>query len=271
MIIFELPNTGHIQVTIQNLKKIFDQGEAIAVIQTSLTSANEIIELQNMIANELGELLPQNSEGEKNVLVYSRSPAHSVLKGARFHQTQEAGYFHTDNANTPFKWDYVILACLSTAKSGGESILVDGKKVYEHLKNNQPNTLKKLEMNYFWEERGLSNDIFPAPIISYDELGIPEFRYLRPYMESAHRRAKKPLDSAQIEALNDLEKLFSNPENQYRQKLRTGEILITKDSLVPHSRTAFTDYETAISYSELSAKSHEPLKRTLNRIWVKRS
>lgn len=252
------------------IKNLLNNGQNILIVKSpAQINPTQIIKLQNFIASSLGEILPQNSEGEKNVLVYNRDSHRTVLNGARFHQTSEGGFFHTDNANTPHPWDFVILSCLSTAETGGESILVNGVKVYEELKNQFPDILVELEKNFFWEERGISNNIFPAPILSYHSDGKPHFRYLRPYMEAAHLKARHPLTTAQIQALEILETLFKKPDFQFRYKLEVGDILITRDSLVPHTRTFFEDNKDALPFHEWKQNMPEPLKRTLNRIWVK--
>ena len=75
-----------------------------------------------------GDILIQNSSKDKVIEVFDRNRKFSINRGSRYHQTREGGSIHTDNVNIPSSWDYLMFSCLSSAKAGGETILVDLKK-----------------------------------------------------------------------------------------------------------------------------------------------
>ena len=94
-----------------------------------------------IIINLLGEPLVQNKEGDRLVYVYDRDRYKTISDGARYHQTHEGGSIHTDNVNIPEKWNYLLVCCFEPAITGGESIIVNGIKVYEYLLNNSEDVL----------------------------------------------------------------------------------------------------------------------------------
>ena len=217
----------------------------------------------------MGELLPQNEKNDKIVCVYDRGKSKSMKSGARYHQTNEGGSIHTDNVNIPIYWDYLLFSCVSPAKIGGESIIVDGAQVYNLLKKKYPDSLKILKKKFLWEKRGISKIIFKAPIIKKINKKI-NFRYLRLYMESAHLRAKKKFKNEEIVALDILDRILHNRKFQMRFKMKKYQTLITLDSRVLHGRTNFKDSIKAVNLEEYIKKKEKGiLKRTMERMWVK--
>lgn len=216
----------------------------------------------------LGKLIIQNKEGNESVLVYDRDRKLSINNNARYHQTREGGSIHTDNVNVSLKWDYMILSCLSSGLVGGETILVNAKDVFIKLNKEYKFAKKILQQNFYWEKRGLSNSYYKAPILKINRKGEPEFRYLRPYLESAHKKKGIPLSNKQLYALDVLDALLESSDNQYRFKMRPGDLLLALDSQVLHGRTSFSDYyESKTPF--INKKVNAPLKRTMVRTWIK--
>ena len=217
----------------------------------------------------LGNLVIQNKEGNTSVLVYDRDRELSINKGGRYHQTREGGSIHTDNVNVSLKWDYMILSCLSSGLVGGETILVNAKDVYNQLNKKFKHAKKILQKNYYWEKRGVANSFYTAPILKINKKGEPEFRYLRPYLVSAHLKKKKPLSSKQLYALDVLDALLESSDHQYRFYMKPGDLIFSLDAQIFHGRTSFSDYyksKTVLSNSKLNL----PLKRTMVRTWIKK-
>lgn len=232
-------------------------------------SVAEVSKTSRQLAQSLGELLVQNEAGDRVVQVYDRDRSGSMHKGARYHQTREGGSIHTDNVNIPEVWDYLFLTCLSPGLVGGESILVNASQIHAELEQNYPDVLHTLKQNFYWEMRGVSDAIYQAPIIDYDKKGRARFRHLRPYMESAHRKAGVQLSDEQLFALDVLDALTNSSTFQQRLMLKKGDILITHDARVLHGRTCFSDPLNAVSYPERLEGKKAPLKRTMERVWIK--
>ena len=227
-----------------------------------------VILISEAIIEILGKDVVQDNKGNKIVFVYDRDRKLSINSGGRYHQTREGGSIHTDNVNLKDKWDFLLLSCVSLGEVGGDSILVSGKKIFNILKNKHKIALKILKKNFLWERRGIEESFYKSPIIKINKKKQPEFRYLRPYMISAHQKMKKPLSANQLYALDVLDSLLENPENQIRLKLIPGDILLTRDAEVLHGRTSFSDH---IKSRDIFSKKNKglPFKRTMIRAWIK--
>ncbi len=224
--------------------------------------------ISKAIIDLLGKDIVQDDKGNKLIFVFDRDRKLSINSGDRYHQTREGGSIHTDNVNLKDKWDFLLLSCLSSGEVGGDSILVSGNKIYNILKNKHKLALKILMKNFLWERRGIEESFYKSPIIKINKKKQPEFRYLRPYMVSAHQKMKKPLTPSQLYALDVLDSLLENPENQIRFKLIPGDILLSRDAQVLHGRTSFSDYlKSRDIFSK--KKKNLPFKRTMIRAWIK--
>jgi hypothetical protein len=194
--------------------------------------------------------------------------------GARYHQTRQGGSIHTDNVNRPEPWDYLIMACLYPAMIGGDSIVVSGATVHDLLRERAPRALDILAQDFWWERRGFGGALFRAPVLFFNGRGEPQFRYLRPYLESAHRQAHEPLRNEQLWALDTLDSALELAELQFRHRLAPGEILVLDDKQVFHGRTAFSDFLEATPYDVEPAGSagvpQGTFRRSFDRLWIRK-
>lgn len=262
---------------VKKCKKILDSKNKIKAIMISLytkgqksskLSALSIKKLSEIMSGYAGNILHQNSSKDKIIEVYDRNRKLSINKGSRYHQTREGGSIHTDNVNIPARWDYLMFSCLSSAKAGGETILVDAKEIHKELSINFREAKKILEKNFYWEKRGVSDELYKAPILTYDKIKNPNFRYLRPYLESAHIKAKKQLTNRQMYALDVLDALLESNKFQFRYKMQKGDILFNLDSKVLHGRTSFSDSLESLPLEKIK-NDESRLKRTMVRVWIK--
>jgi len=261
---------------VEEIRKEVEFGKRIVIVKpfTDLHNKYTVLEQRTiswLIGGVLGEALIQNEAGDKVICVYDRDRKNSMTKGARYHQTREGGSIHTDNVNVPYHWEYLLLTCINPAMSGGENILLNGLLVHKILKEKHPDVLAILEKNFVWEMRGVADETYEAPIISYNAKGEPMFRHLRPYMESAHMKVDRPLTPEQLYAIDTLDSVLEHSDNQYRHTFAAGEILISNDSQVLHGRTCFSDAFDAVTIEEWKRDHHRPLKRTMDRLWVKKN
>jgi alpha-ketoglutarate-dependent taurine dioxygenase len=220
-----------------------------------------------VVANMFGDPLVQNAEGDRVIAVYARPGNRRVIDGARYHQSREGGGPHTDNVSLPDPWEYLVFSCIHAAAVGGESILIDGFAIHQALQD-VPDALQVLERPFWWEYRGLGDGLFEAPIVTYDTAGEPRFRYLRKYLESAHRRAGQPLTDEQVWALDVFDAIIDRFDLQFRTLLQEGEILITVDSQVLHARTAFADSRPGGPPD--AAQAAEGRWRFFDRVWARK-
>jgi alpha-ketoglutarate-dependent taurine dioxygenase len=258
---------------VEEVRTELENGKRIVIVKPFIDIQNKYTILEQrtifwLMGNVLGETLVQNEAGEKAILVYDRDRTNSMTKGARYHQTREGGTIHTDNVNVPYKWHYLLLACIAPAMAGGENILLNAINVHKILKEKHSDVLAILEKNFLWEQRGVADATYEAPIITYNAKGEPEFRHLRPYMESAHKKLDCPLTDEQMYALDTLDAILEHSDNQYRHSFKGGEILLTYDAQVLHGRTCFSDDFNAVTVLEWRKDHMKPLKRTMDRLWI---
>lgn len=261
-------------ILLKSAQKINAHSKAILIelenLEGNYFSFQELHQFMPSIGSYFGELLVQNEQGDKVIMVYDRDRTASMHQGARYHQTREGGSIHTDNVNIPDPWDFLILACLAPGEVGGESILVDGIKVHQRLQRDFPRALDTLTQNFYWEMRGVADAQYSAPIITYDKKGEPLFRHLRPYMESAHQKVKIPLTPEQLYALDVLDALTNSLEFQIRLSLKKGDLLLSRDAQVLHGRTCFSDSLEAVTYDNYIKGPGGQLKRTMERLWIRK-
>jgi hypothetical protein len=220
-----------------------------------------------IVAALFGDPLVQNADGDRLIAVYARSGVKRVADGARYHQTREGGAAHTDNVNTPEHWEYLVFSCIRPAWLGGESIMISGFAVHQEL-NARPDALEILRQPFWWEYRGISDDVYQAPVVTYDERGEPRFRYLRRYLESAHQRAGQPLTPSQVWALDTLDAILELSHLRFRVAMHAGHILVTYDSQVLHARTSFSEPVPGAPSDVLEATGGP--YRFFDRVWVRK-
>ena len=122
--------------------------------------------------------------------------------------------------------------------------------------------------NFYWEKRGVDTSLYKAPIITETNNSV-KFRYLRPYLESAHLKAKKHLTKNQLYALDVLDAILESSAIQYRCNMQKGDILFNLDSEVLHGRTPFSDKINSLPLDKITNKNQHRLKRTMLRIWIR--
>lgn len=258
---------------VEKLRKEVDDGQKFLIVNKIEGFGPVQTEAVHWILSLLlGETIVQNEEGRHLVHIYDRDPTKRIKDGARYHQTHESGAIHTDNVNIPENYQYLLVGCAAPAKIGGENIIVNGRAIYDYLNEHAREELEILKSNFVFEYRGISRELYEAPIITFSERGEPLFRHLRTYMESAHKRAEKPLSEDQVRALDTLDAALSMSEFQLLYRLKSGEILVANDSQVLHDRRCFVDGKDMMTLDELKQGkiNKNGLRRTLLRTWVRK-
>ena len=153
--------------------------------------------------------------------------------------------WHTDGYyNTPDKQIHsMLLHCQQSAKSGGESLIIDHEIAYILLRDKNPAYIKALmEEDAMTIPANILNgkvvrEAQTGPVFSVNEQGQLHMRY------SARKRNIEWKQTPPIlEATDFLEKLFeSNSPYILRHTLKAGEGLICRNIL--HRRTSFVDYQ----------------------------
>lgn len=248
---------------IGHVLQVLEDGRGFAIIQVGQTgaySSEALTAMYWLIGELLGTPIEQNVQG---TLLYDvRDTGQDVRYGARFSVTNAESSFHTDNSFGIEVLDYVGLLCLNTAKSGGESQIVSGIRVLNEIRAKHSDVWKILRQPFHVDRRGgLRPGDEPTicfPVHSGDDAN-PVIRYLRYWIEAGHEKAKQPLTEQQVESLDCLDRVASDPSLRVEFVLRPGEMLFVNNRWILHNRTAFEDYP-------------EPERRRhYVRLWVRRT
>lgn len=199
----------------------------------------------------LGEIISQTLSG---TLFYSvrdeglRIETDYGKPGVRTSRTNARFQFHTDSpsrlaGHTP---EFIALYVAQTAKSGGESALIDGHAVHEIIRRERPDVLARLSAPFLVDRQAEcppdEDSIVEAPVFSRDAGSRLVVRYLRLYIEKGHERRGMPLSASDIEALDFLDAVMNRPGLALTMPLERGDVQILNNTFLLHSRTEFQDY-----------------------------
>lgn len=183
------------------------------------------------------------SQDKAGSLVHSvRDKGKSVQQdsSARGYETNQELSFHNDGS------DAVMLLCLNTAISGGDSKLVSGGYIFNEILRQAPELITTLQQAFHFDTREQHPDgrkIQSVPIFNFHD-GKLSLLYKRQYIETAQRFADVPrLSDAQRQALDLVEQIANDPANHLTYRLDKGDISFANNYTVLHSRTAYQDHE----------------------------
>ena len=247
---------------VENLKnKILINGCGFFVInghELSNLSLDEKRSIYTIISKIIGELLEQNKDHEKVVVI--KDLGKTMKTGGRYHQTKEGGSYHTDGShifkNPP---DYVGLLCINPAKSGGVSKFMSAYTIHNKLLKKQK--LQKILYEKFHHDKknenmGEEDATRFEPIFQFVNNEL-KFKYQRELIFTGHEKAKQPLTEIQIQAIKFLEEILSNSDQVVTYTLKSGDMMFSNNRWLIHDRTLFEDFED------------EKLKRLLLRTWIR--
>lgn len=149
---------------------------------------------------------------------------------------------HTDEGWRSVPMGVILFHCLEAAASGGETILIDGFRVSEALREKNPRAfdqLSRTSWRFHRHNRGEYNLEYEAKIISVDQdSNVVGFRF--PF------RFRTPLDIAEDEieptyaATKSLVSHIFDEDYWLRFALQPGDVLVFDNHRVLHGRTAFS-------------------------------
>jgi hypothetical protein len=169
--------------------------------------------------------------------------------GVRISKTRSGFPFHTDSPSrlagrTP---DYVALYVAQTARSGGESLIVNGYTVESVIGRERPDVLERLYLPFWMDRRAElppgEEPVLPVPILARSgNQSALRVRYLRLYIVKGQELRGEPLNGKDIEALDFFDSVMNRPEQAVTIPLEKGDIQIINNTFLLHSRTAYEDH-----------------------------
>lgn len=182
--------------------------------------------------------------------------------GAAYKTTNGRGYntnagldFHTDSS------DVVGLMCRRAARTGGESKVVSSIALRDAVAQRRPDLIPVLQQPFHYSYQGAQDPSQPPyyalPILGSHASAFA-FRINRKNVVAAQRDFDDVprLTPAQIEALDLLDTLLTDPALCFSMQLEQGDMQLLNNYVTVHSRTNFEDYE------EFDRKRH------LLRLWL---
>jgi hypothetical protein len=201
------------------------------------------------LGSHLGVIVPQNLRGERLYSVRDEGIRPEVeygRTGVRFSKSNTAFDFHTDSPSrvagiTP---DFIGLLVLRTAKSGGDSLLVNGYALHNILRAERPDVLQRLYQP-FWVDRRAElppgeEPVLPFPVFAFD--GKLTLRYLRFYITKGQEWKGEVLSDSDLEALEFFDGIMHRPGVAMRIPMERGDMQWISNTFLLHSRTGYEDY-----------------------------
>ena len=243
------------------IKEHIDKKKYFYVIK-SLVDPKDIFakEKVSFFCNFFGKKLIQNADGKKEIIVtpdvklISRHKYKQKDK-IRYHQSNWGGSIHTDGPQLNLPPKILIMGCINNSDIGGDSLIVNAKKILEHVKSKK--IFNILNKNFYFERRGFkfkNKNIFYKKIFETKNNKLLLFRYLREYIETAYRIKKIKINEDYINAFDYLDALLFKKEFTTKTKLNSGDVIIINNHLLAHGRTKF--------------KIHTSKPRSLIRVWI---
>ena len=188
----------------------------------------------------LGELVPQSPRAERieDIKDYSDTDE----KDDRGYRSGGELSPHSDPPTI------ILLHCLTPARTGGESHIVNVGAIYHAMMNIDPD-LSKLLFNGFpyWQpgDDGSVDAGGPAaekrPVFTNTNDAISCVIY-RPFIEKAAEMLNTPLSKKESAALDLFDRCASDPALSLRFILSPGETLLLHNRTVLHARTDYEDW-----------------------------
>jgi hypothetical protein len=153
------------------------------------------------------------------------------------------------------------LSCWHRSATGGASVIVSAVAVHDQLAQERPDLMDVYYRGFHYhllgEEAPGMDPVTPERVPMFAiRNGQLSSRYLRSNIVAGHRAKGVPLTEREIEAMNEFDRVATQPENRLAFFLERGDMIMMNNYTVMHARTSFTNYP-------------EPeRKRHLVRLWL---
>ena len=191
------------------------------------------------IAIHLGTPVSQSAAGER---IFSVADAGYAADDARSRgpNTSRKLSFHTDRC------DVIGFCCHRQARSGGENYIVSSMALYNEILERRPDLLAVLREPFYYlrhtVDGGNEQPWCRQPVFSFCE-GYFAANLLRVLIDRAHAHPDLPvLTTEQIEALDLVESLASDPALHATFRQEPGDMVFLNNWVTLHKRSAFEDW-----------------------------
>ncbi len=206
------------------------------IYDLKINSKREFESKLKKVCKLFGKPVKQNLKKETIVKIKPKKTNRLSLQNRlRYHQTNTGGSIHTDGPQLFTTPKYLIMGCFTQSRNGGDTVIVNGKKIFNEF---NIITQKILKSNFYFERRGFGKKILKKPVFQITKKNFI-FRYLREYLIKAYDLKKIRIDIEKSKALNDLDKSLNKTKNQIKFKLKKKQIIVINNHICAHGRKKF--------------------------------
>ena len=179
-------------------------------------------------------------------------------KRERAYRSSRALMLHTDRC------DHIAMLCVRPAIKGGLSGYASALTIHNRILAERPDLIAPLYRGFFHHRFGEQPAGEPPvtaqriPIFSQWD-GVPSVILIRGYIDLAVEEGLVTLSPIEREALDFVNEVANRPDVRLDVRLEPGEICLTNNCLLLHTRTAFED------------AADPAQKRLLLRLWLRQS
>jgi hypothetical protein len=195
------------------------------------------------IGTHLGAPWPQNAKGH---LLGDVRDQGKTLDDPTARGYEIGGHpldFHSDGS------DLVGLLCLDPGVTGGESLIANALGAHNELVRTRPDLAAALydplPYDFRGEQRPGGRPYYEVPVFTRHDGPTRArlfVRYIRPYIQASQRHPDAPrLTSLHREAMDALDALIADPDNQLEMTFEPGDIQFVNNYHVLHARRSYTD------------------------------
>ncbi|WP_338110896.1 TauD/TfdA family dioxygenase [Roseivivax marinus] len=200
------------------------------------TNDTELKDAHISMAKALGQLMRQNTAGDRVIHVRDRAPAdHETTRGFL---SNSAMKLHTDG------WDAAGLLCLQPAQNGGESLFARSQSVFERICELRPDIAPILLDDWYWDVRVLCDDAsrppLKSPIASLDSERL-YCRYGSYILRNGAQAGGKELSAQRLELLDLFDEVTAEIELHRIITMARGDAIWINNRTILHGRKAFSD------------------------------
>jgi hypothetical protein len=252
---FPLPTLGPV---LDRLRAEVLDGRGFVLLRGMPVEGRPIVESATAywgVGTYFGSARSQNAKGHLLGHIYDLGQGLSATNpNLRSYATAERQNFHIDRC------DVVALLCLRRAKSGGSSAIVSSMMLHNVMAARRPDLLERLYQPFPVDRRGEvppgKLPFYNAPVFN-EHAGLLSVLYSRLHIGSAQRFPEaRRLTDADLEALDMLADLASDPELRLDMTFMPGDIQFLHNHTILHARSAYEDWP------EVERKRH------LLRLWL---
>lgn len=241
---WELPWKPDAPALAREVLERLERGPGFVVVQglpTHELHPEEAERFALTVVEGFGEPLEQHADGrmtwlvrdEGHTLVATGENGPAYVKGTKSSKSAGELELHNDSAAGWFghEVDFLALLVVRQAPTGGDTRLVNARRVYDILTKERPELAEQLGRpfsfdrstgHHHWQQPYSEGPVFDV------RDGLFTARCNRPRIELVQEMTRRPLTERQICALDALKEVMGRPELRVSLRLQEGECLLLK-------------------------------------------